>query len=76
LETKARKVRDLAKEMHSDAKVSPDLAATLVAGMNGQTVKIENTTHSAHFPGVPEALRAVGEAIANALAGRNEKEKP
>jgi len=63
LKTKADRIRQLAGEMAKKNKVNPDLAATLVAGLSGQTVTVENKT--INVSGFPEVLKGLGEMAIN-----------
>jgi hypothetical protein len=60
LDTKATKIRELAKQMILDG-VNPDLAATLVAALGGQNVTVKNETFN--ISGLPEALREFAEVV-------------
>lgn len=66
LQTKADKIKKLAGEMTKENKVNPDLAATLVAGLSGQQVIVENKT--VNFSGFPEVLKGLGEMAINKFA--------
>jgi len=59
LKTRADRIKMLAGEMTKENQVNPDLAATLVAGLSGQTVVVENKT--VNVSGFPDVLRALGE---------------
>lgn len=65
LDTKAKKIKELAKQMALGG-VSPDLALTMVAKISGQSVDIENKTVT--YSGLPEVLRELGTLAINRLA--------
>lgn len=67
LQTKVNKIKKLAREMTAENKVNPDLAATLVAGLSGQQVVVENKT--INVSGLPEVLKSLGEMAINKWKG-------
>lgn len=69
LKTKADRIKTLAGEMTKDNKVNPDLAATLVAGLSGQPVAVENKT--VNISGLPEMLKGLGELAISKLSKKS-----
>lgn len=65
LKTKADRIKILAGEMTKQNNVNPDLAATLVAGLSGQKVVVENKT--VNVSRFPEVLEKLGELLINKL---------
>lgn len=61
--TKMDQIKTLVQEMVATNKISPDLAATLVAGVAGQKVDIKNETFN--VPGLTEAVLELGKIIIN-----------
>ena len=72
LQTRANKIKELAGQMTKDNKVNPDLAATLVAGLEGQKVDVQNKT--VNISGLPEVLGKLGEMAINKFGERKETE--